>query len=193
MKGGVFNNIRSSLRKVFIVSIIYMSFRMTYIVEPAYPAEYTPTEYEIKAVFLYNFSKFFEYPRDFLPSRATLNMCILGDDPFGSAVDIIMDETAEDERKISVNYVKSMKELRNCHMLFISSSEKRNVPQVIESIRGQHILTVGDSAGFAQNGVIINFYMERNKVHFEINIHAANRAGLKISSKLLNLARIIYD
>jgi hypothetical protein len=193
MTGRAFNFIRSSLRRVLIVSIMIMSFRMTYIVAPAYPAEYTPTEYEIKAAFLYNFSRFVEYPRDFLSSRVTLNLCILGDDPFGAAANIIRAETAEDERKISINYTKTAKELSNCHMLFISSSEKNNVAQIIESLAGIHILTVGDTAGFAQKGVIINFYMERNKVHFEINIHAANRAGLKISSKLLNLARIVYD
>jgi hypothetical protein len=193
MTGRAFNFIRSSLRRVLIVSIMIMSFRMTYIVAPTYPAEYTPTEYEIKAAFLYNFSRFVEYPRDFLSSLGTLNLCILGDDPFGSAANIIRAETAEDERKISINYIKTAKQLSNCHMLFISSSEKNNVAQIIESLAGIHILTVGDTAGFAQRGVIINFYMERNKVHFEINILAANRAGLKISSKLLNLARIVYD
>jgi YfiR/HmsC-like len=193
MTGRAFNFIRSSFRRVLIVSIMTMSFEMTYITTPACPEDYTPTEYEIKAAFLYNFSRFVEYPHDFLSSRGSLNLCILGDDPFGPAANIIMDETAEDERKISINRIKTSKELSGCHMLFVSSSEKNNVAKIMESLAGMHILTIGDTVGFAQKGVIINFFLERNKVRFEINIHAANRAGLRISSKLLNLARIVHD
>jgi hypothetical protein len=81
----------------------------------------------------------------------------------------------------------------NCHILFISSYEKRHIQEILKSIKGLNILTIGDTDGFARKGIVINFYTEGQKIRFEINLDAAKRANLTISSRLLSLARIVRD
>ncbi|MGQ9569431.1 MAG: YfiR family protein [Thermodesulfovibrionales bacterium] len=78
------------------------------------------------------------------------------------------------------------------YLLFICSSDKRHLEKILNTLKGMNVLTMGDTKGFAQEGVIINFYIDKDKVRFEINKDAADKAGLKISSRLLSLARIIY-
>jgi len=96
-------------------------------------------------------------------------------------------------RTININRINSVKSLMNCHILFISSSEKGYIQEIIRSIKGLNILTIGDTKGFARQGVVINFYTEEQKVRFEINLDAAKRANLTISSRLLSLSKIVRD
>lgn len=147
-----------------------------------------PTEYQIKAAFLYNFAKFIEWPSEV----GTLNLCILGEDYFGKDIDDIAGKTAAG-KKLSVRRIKSAQEIKKCRMLFISSSEIERLDGIITVAQDLKILTVGDTEGYAQRGVIINFYKEQNKIRFEINKDAAGRSGLKISSKLFGLAKIVHD
>jgi hypothetical protein len=150
-------------------------------------------EYEVKAAFLYNFTKFVEWPTEATTDAgATFNLCVLGEDPFGKAFDSIQGEKIVN-KKLVINRFKELHALEKCRILYISESEEERLTQILKSLKGLHILTVSDSEGFAQHGVIINFYMEGNRVRFEINVDAARRSGLKISSKLLNLAKIVYD
>lgn len=150
-----------------------------------------PTEYEVKAAFLYNFMKFIEWPAESL-ANTTIIVGVLGEDPFGTAIDAIQSKTIR-EKKLIIKRIKSFQDVKDCHILFISSSEKKHLSQIFEALKGLSILTVGDTEEFAQRGVIINFYLKEKKVHFEINVEAARRAGLKISSKLLNLAKIVHE
>ncbi len=78
-----------------------------------------------------------------------------------------------------------------CQVLFISSSERPQIKEVLENLRGSNTLTVGDTTGFAQSGVAINFILEQDRVHFEINVKSAQKAGLKLSSKLLSVAKVV--
>jgi hypothetical protein len=150
-------------------------------------------EYKVKAAFLYNFTKFVEWPTEATTdSGATFNLCVLGEDPFGKTFDSIQGEKIVN-KKLVINRFKELHDIEKCRILFISESEEERLTQILKSLKGLHILTVSDTEGFAQQGVIINFYLEQNKVRFEINVDAARRSGLKISSKLLNLARIVYD
>jgi hypothetical protein len=145
-----------------------------------------PTEYQVKAAFLYNFAKFIEWPAD----TGTLNLCILGEDNFGRDIDDIEGKTAAG-KVLSVRRIKSVHEIRKCRMLFIASPENERLDSVLAAAQGLNILTVGDTNGYAERGVIINFYKEQNKIRFEINKDAAEHSGLKISSKLFGLARIV--
>jgi len=147
----------------------------------------TPTEYEVKAAFIYNLAKFVEWPAD---ANTTIDLCILGDDPFGSVIDVIQGKPVR-EKNIVIKRIKSLQQLKTCQILFISNSEKEHLPQILDALGSSNVLTIGDTEEFAQRGVIINFYVEQDKVRFEINLESAKRAGLSISSKLLKLGRIV--
>jgi len=146
------------------------------------------TEYQIKAAFLYNFTKFIDWPFD----TGTLNLCILGEDHFGRDIDDIEGKTVAG-KALSVRRIKSVQDIKQCRMLFIASPESERLDSILIAAQGLNILTVGDTTGYAERGVIINFYTEHNKIRFEINKDAASRSELKISSKLFGLAKIVYD
>ncbi len=154
----------------------------------------TPTEYQIKAAFLYNFAKFVEWPADaFADPHAPVVVGIVGEDPFGSVLDKIVLGKTVNGRGLMIKRLKPGPDLRKCHILFISSSEKKHLAPILESLQGSSVLTVGETDRFAQSGGAINFILEENKVRFEINSETAARARLKISSKLLALARIVAN
>ena len=150
-------------------------------------------EYEVKAAFIYNFLKFVELPdKAFAKNLASLNICVFGNDPFGSALTIYEREQVNN-KTVLIKQTESLQSLRNCQVVFISRSEKERLPQILKAIRGLHILTIGDADTFERQGVIINFSIAQNKVRFEIDVNAARRAGIRISSKLLSLARAVYE
>ena len=140
----------------------------------------------MKAAFLYNFAKFVEWPGD---PDASLILGILGDDPFGAAIDQLVAGKTVNGRALAVKRLKWGQDLRQCQILFISSSEQKRLPQIIASLRGASVLTVGETDAFLSSGGIIRFVLEGSKVRFEINAGAAEQAHLKLSSKLLALAK----
>jgi hypothetical protein len=165
---------------------------MTETIQTALSEEPPPNEYEVKAAFLYNIAMFVEWPVAAQGNLSThLNLCVLGNDPFGPAIETIDGMKLGDNMTIVLKHVAVIRDLGNCHILFIPSAEKEHVEQIVETLGRSHVLTVGDTAGFAQRGVAVNFYLEHKKVRFEINMDAVRRAGLKISSQLLKLAKII--
>ena len=148
-------------------------------------------EYQIKAAFLYNFVKFVEWPDEALPDpSAPIALCVLGEDPFGVALESINGKTVKGRQLVIKRFV-GLQDLEVCRILFISSSEEGRLAQIFGSLKNSSILTVGEMERFIQLGGIISFTMESNKIRFEINADAAERAGLKISSKLLNLAKVV--
>lgn len=150
----------------------------------------TGNEYQVKAAFLYNFAKFVDWPAEaFAGSSAPLVIGVIGDDPFGGSLDQAINGKTINGRPLVVRRLKWSQDLRSCHIIFISSSERQRLPQVIHSLRGASVLTVGDMGQFNQQGGIINFILEANKVRFEINSRGADQARLRISSKLLSLAK----
>lgn len=153
-----------------------------------------PTEYQLKAAFLFNFAKFVEWPAsDFPSSHSEFSICILGTDPFGPAIDDELRGQTIDGRGVGVARVHQLAELKHCQIAFISASEKDRLPEILQSVRGSNVLLVGESSGFAKAGGAIEFEMQNNHVRFSINPEAAERAGLRISSKLLSLATIIHN
>lgn len=149
-----------------------------------------PTEYEVKAAYIYNFAKFIEWPLRFRDRGDIIHVCVIGDDPIdGSLADI--DGKSVLDRKIRVRLDVALQNLDVCEIVFISHSAREQLDQILKAVNGFSVLTIGDTRGFAQRGVLINFFMENNRVLFEINPKAAVRAGLKINSNLLRIARIV--
>lgn len=145
------------------------------------------SEYDVKAAFLYNFTKFVEWPSStFDDDRSSFKICIFGEDPFGKSLRDISEEPVAG-RKIALLGMASLKP-ESCHILFISRSERRRIPQILQDLGAAPVLTVADTDGFLDDGGIINFKLEGSKVRFEINQQAAERVGIKVSSKLLRLA-----
>jgi hypothetical protein len=155
------------------------------------------SEYLIKAGFIYNFAKLVEWPTTaFARQDSPIVIGILGDDPFGATLDRIVADKKIDGRGFTVKRLrwgKDLKELRECNILFVSSSEKEHIDSVVDAMKWLPILTIGDAPGFAKRGGIVNFTVEDNKVRFEVNVEAAKRAELTISSRLLTLARIVQQ
>jgi uncharacterized protein DUF4154 len=148
-------------------------------------------EYELKAVFLYNFAKFVEWPTSASAGTHDIVLGIIGTDPFGEILDQTISGKTVNGRWLVIRRFRRAEDAKDCQIVFISSSEKKRLDSILESLQGAHVLTVGETPGFAQQGGIINFVLEDNRIHFEINVEAADRANLKISSKLLSLAKIV--
>jgi len=151
------------------------------------------SEYRVKAAFVYNFAKFIDWPAEAFPNgRAPLALCILGKDPFGVALETIKGKTVKD-RKLVIQHLARIEDLERCHILFISASEEKHLERILKTLKGSNVLTIGEVRQFAELGGMIHLTMKENKVRFEINVDAAERAGLKISSKLLKLAEVVRD
>lgn len=150
-----------------------------------------PAEYEVKAAFIHNIAKFVEWPAAKKTSGAW-KLCILGRDASGGAFDLLQGK-AIDGGYWEVSQVDPQTNLRWCQVLFITAAENVDVGKALDAVEGSAVLTISDTEGYAGQGVIINFYLEQNKVRFEINVDAARRAGVRISPQLLRLARIARD
>ena len=148
-------------------------------------------EYQIKAAFLYNFVKFVEWPAEaFGDDNAPIILGVLGEDPFGVALESVEGKIVRG-RELVIRRFKGVQDLDFSHILFISSSERARLTQILENLTGSSVLTVGEMAQFAELGGIINFTVRKNEIRFEINVDAAQRAGLQISSQLLRLAKVV--
>jgi len=150
------------------------------------------SEYEIKAAFLFNFAKFVDWPASSFAGRdSPIVIGVLGSDPFGGVLDSTLRNEDVKGRKLVVKRSNQLGDLKGCHIVFVSSSEQSHVGSIIQELKDRPVLTVGDMPGFAGHGGIVNFIMRDRKVGFEINPAAADKAGLKISSQLLRLAKIV--
>lgn len=146
-------------------------------------------EPEVKAAFLYNFTKLVTWPKHaFASNSAPLVIGVLGKDPFGKQLDNILAGRTLGARKIHAERFKSGEAFTNCHVLFISDSERRRLDFILSDLRDKPILTVGDTKGFAEQGMI-ELAKTNGTISLSINLVAANRAGLALSSHLTRLDR----
>jgi len=151
-------------------------------------------EYSVKLGFLYNFTKFVEWPPDsFRDPGAPLVICIVGHDPFRQNLVAELRTRKVGNHPVEVRTQAPNDKLRVCHIVFVPVTEKNQSDRILRSLEGSRTLTVGETEGFAVLGGIINLTVEDNRVHFEINRLAADRAGLKIGSRLLNIAKIVKE
>ena len=156
---------------------------------PAAHAQDAYREYDVKAAFLYNFVKFVEWPAAaFRDDRSPVEICVYGTDPFGQALDGVVNGETVGARGLSIRRPASFAAFEGCHVLFIAASERERTSEVLAAVAGRPVLTVADSDGFLQAGGMINFVLDEGRVRFRINQPAAERVRLTISSKLLRLA-----
>lgn len=151
-----------------------------------------PSEYEIKAVFLYNFVHFVDWPpRALPPPGEPFCIGVLGDDPFGGSLDEVVRGERVDGHPVVVRRYASARDAQNCQMLFVSRSESAALGEILRELRGRSILLVSDADDFAARGGMIQFFMRNHKVRLRINIAAARAADLAISSKLLRPSEVL--
>lgn len=156
----------------------------------AAPLEDMADEYQVKAAFLYNFAKFVEWPPEsFQNSAEPFTICVLGIDPFGRFLQDVVTGRAIAGRTLVVRHVSDIRQVAGCQELFISSAESKRLSPPIGEIRTPGVLTIGDSNSPSPNGAVINFMVEGGKVRFGINVNAAERGKLRISSRLLSLGK----
>jgi hypothetical protein len=157
------------------------------------PAEAAPPrEYQLKAVFLFNFAQFVEWPPQAFPdAQAPLVIGVLGRDPFGAYLDETVRAETVNERPLVVQRYGRVEDIHTCHVLFISASETDRLEQILASLSGRSILTVADTEGFGRRGVMIRLMTVENKIRLRINLEAAQAANLRLSSKLLRPAEIV--
>ncbi len=152
----------------------------------------TSKEYQIKAVFLFNFTQFVEWPvTAFSEPNAPFVIGILGADPFGPYIDETVRGENLNGHPLVVKRFKTTDEVDLCHIMFVNVSDRDDIKTAFEKVKGQPILTVGDVASFTKQGGMIRFITENNKTRIRINLEAAKGADLTISSKLLKLAEIV--
>jgi hypothetical protein len=149
-------------------------------------------EYQVKAVFLYNFAHFTEWPTGVLgEANSPLVIGILGDDPFSSNLDEIVRGEKVNNHPLVVQHYQQVEDIKACHVLFVSRSETKHLERIFTTLKSRSILTVGDADGFAKRGGMIRLVTENNKIRFRVNLEAAKAANVTISSKLLRAAEIV--
>jgi hypothetical protein len=148
------------------------------------------SEYDVKAAFLYNFMKFVDWPPSSFQDPSTpVTLCIMGRDPFSPALEAQLTTKTIKERRVVVRHVDSIQQAQSCQVLFVSSSEAAGTPELLRSLHAKPVLTVGETAGFANQGGVIELSLDRDRVRFDVNAKAADTAGLKVSAKLMSVAK----
>jgi hypothetical protein len=148
-------------------------------------------EYDLKAVFLYNFTTFVEWPKEARPAPGKpFIIGVLGRDPFGAVLDGVVAGESLNGTPLEVRRYRTAETARECQILFISSSEAAHLPQILDTLRGRPVLTVADMPRFSESGGIIAF-STGTRVQLHINAEAARQAGLSISSKLMRVATLV--
>ncbi len=150
------------------------------------------SEYDVKAAFLFHFAQFVEWPPEaFKDASSPLTYCTIGEDPFHGALEQSLNGKTIGARPLRVQHLKQTQEITGCQVLFVGAGEARRLGGAIAGVSGNGVLLVGETEHFIQEGGIIGFCLEQNKIRFEINLEAAGKAKLKISAKLLTLARTV--
>ena len=156
---------------------------------PAMAEPSAPSEYQVKAAFLFNFPKYIEWPKDVLAEEGQpLVLGVMGQDRFGADLRAIVASKLVEGRPVILKSPVSNQEARTCHLLFISDSERKKLPEILSDLKSLPVVTVGESPGFLEHGGTINFVIRDSKVRLDINLAGAEKAGLKISAKLLGVA-----
>jgi hypothetical protein len=175
------------LRPAFIKAVILL-FSLIFLI--GFRCHAQPTEYQIKAAFIYNFARFVEWPPEaFANPHSPMIIGVLGENVFGDSLEQSINGKVINGHPLQFEAFDSEAEVTNCQVLFISASEKNRLSKILAQLQGRSILTVGEKADdFISDGGMIYLLIVEDKVRFEINNEAAKKSGLIISSKLLRLA-----
>jgi hypothetical protein len=189
---GLFGPARLRVRPFHLIVCVLAC--LTPLMSPVVDAQGMANEYQVKAAFLYNFAKFVQWPDGtFANSTSALTVCVLGKDPFGKALDDAILGKRIAEHPAILARGRRIQDLPECQIIFVSASDSPQLPEILRALHGRKALVVGETENFAGAGGAIEFVLEANRVRFAINTDAADRAGLKVSSKLLALATIVHD
>lgn len=151
-------------------------------------------EYQVKAAYLLNFTRYVEWPAEsFEAPEAPVSICVLGRDPFGRVLDATVLGRTTHGRPVAIRRVRSDGEAATCHLVFISRETWRAQRDLLGRLRTLGVLTVGESPEFAREGGVIGFTIQDESVRFVVNAKARDRAGLRISSRMLSLAAAVYE
>jgi len=149
-------------------------------------------EYRVKAAFLYNFAKFVDWPEGaFANDEDPVNLCLVGRDPFGDVLDRTLKGRTVNGREVVVHRDKAAWAAGRCHIVFVGSTPGEPLARVMQLVGETGVLSVGESDAFYDLGGIIRFLVQDGKVRFDVNAREAEAAGLRVSSQLLKLARMV--
>jgi len=154
---------------------------------------YTQTsEYELKAVFLYNFTQFVSWPESaFTAPDMPFQLCLAGEDPFGHILDEAVISEKVGRHQIVVRRIHNLENTASCHMIFIPEKNLSTLDQILTIVKGNSVLVVGDEGDSAEKGATIGFLFVNQRVRLRVNLRSARLANLTISSKLLKLSDVI--
>lgn len=147
-------------------------------------------EYKLKAAFVFHFAEMTDWPAEtFGANQNEIIFCTVGNDPFAGELESTLAGKSIGQRAVQIRHVKQAAEARGCQVVFLGGGETKHLPELLTQIGNSPVMTVGESDGFLQEGGMFSFCPDGNKIRFEINVAPADRAGLKISSRLLMLAK----
>ena len=185
------NTARLGIKVAIVVLVLFLQGTSNSI--PAYCQSAVSDEYLVKLAFLFNFAKFVRWPdRAFAEDKAPLLFCVFGENPFGNRLKVLENKTIAG-RPIVTQRANTLSQIGHCHVLYISSSKRAHLKQVLNEVKGRPVLTVSDIPGFACHGGIIGLFKWESKVRFAIDQHVATESGLSISSQLMKLSKNCRD
>jgi len=180
-------NSRASMDRLFLTGLFLCLFGSTNILNAQ------SSEYILKAGFMERFTRFIEWPGDSIQTDTTkpFIILVLGKNPFGENLKYVFSKTRIKERRVIIRYASGLDTNNYYHMIFISSTSSRELSSILKFTHNKPIITISETAGYGSRGVLINFFIETNKIRFEINQDAFRKSGLRVSYLLLNTAKII--
>jgi YfiR/HmsC-like len=161
-------------------------------VSPVLAQQLKPNEYQIKALYLFNFGKFVKWPAETSTDKtASFTLCVLGQDPFGSILDSTLSKETLDGKPVVLKRIQRGQDASECRIVFVSSAEEKHLKEILSALDKNGALTVSDMPDFTQRGGMIQFTLEDGKIRFEINLASTENARLVLSSELLKVAASI--
>jgi hypothetical protein len=163
------------------------------LVAPAILLAQDVTEVTLKSAFIYNFVRFTEWPTEVLPAGGTISACVVGDPAVGTGLARTVKGRQLDGRAIAVSIVPAEGPLPACHLLYVSGLPDARVAEIVTTLRAAPVLTISDIADFAKKGGVVQLFLEAGKMRFSVNLRAAKRMRLQLSSRLLTVAAVVEE
>lgn len=178
-----------SLRPLLIAVAAACAFLANLVLHAQNPR---PTDYQVKATYLYNFGRFIEWPEKLAAAQGgSFTVCVLGQDPFGPSLDATLAGETIGGKTVVAKRISSAEESGDCQILFLSLTDDNRLNKIIADLDKKAVLTVSDMSQFVKRGGMIQFVLEGKKVRFEVNLTATQHAGLTLSSELLKVATAV--
>jgi len=183
---------RGLLERYVFFPIVSCAISMLIPFAPLTRAQSQTEEYRVKAALLFHFAQLVDWPPSaFASDTSAITLCTIGQDPFNGELETTLDGKSIGSRPVRISHLKDLHDAAGCHMLFVGSNETKRVPSVLMELGKAPVMTVGESDGFLEQGGMIRLDVEEGKIRFAINLDASEQAGLKVSSRMLLLAKTV--